>query len=161
MDYDPNILKEEPVSSKCNLDILNTPAWIDWNCTNYPLNPYNKGPSYRKITNLWGGNSLAGDLEWLSEFKTSTSPYSHISIKSPKYCKDPKYLWFLDKNMKKFKISENNEETLAIENPIQKCKNKDCCSKSSTLTDCVYSWKTQSTDDGKCDYGSDGRFAGP
>ena len=127
---------------KCKTDILEKPAWIDWNCTGYPGNNIQQtGMSYRKITNLWGGNREGGNLEWLSEFKTKPGKANEI-VNSPIYDKNPKYLWFYDGQNKKLKVSDNNSKTLEITTPIQDCKNKDCCSTSSSIEGkkCVYEW---------------------
>ena len=79
-------------SDECGLDILDKPDWINWNCTNYPANPVlNKGLSYRKITNLWGGESQSGPLEWLSYFET-TKGKAKSNVESPTYEEIPKYL---------------------------------------------------------------------
>jgi hypothetical protein len=142
---------EPPDNNTCT-NALNTPAWIDWNCTNYPLGGGIPGArSYRKITNVWGGDTQIGDLKWLSEF--DTEKIGRGVVNSTKYEIIPKYLWGLDIDNKKLKVSsayyKDYEETLKKDPVVVggKCsenggKSHICCEDSSSTADgkCVYSW---------------------
>jgi hypothetical protein len=143
---------EEANNDTCT-NSLTTPTWIDWNCTDYPLGGGITGArSYRKITNVWGGDTESGDLKWLSEF--DTEKISQGTVNSTKYEIIPKYLWGLDIKNKKLKVSsayyKDYEETLN-KDPVVVGKNcltiggkpNICCEDSSYNTNgkCVYSWK--------------------
>jgi hypothetical protein len=125
------------------------PEWIDWSKINKNGLPY-----YRKITNIIGGTPGSTDLQWLSYFNTQPSGVQGPNdiVSGPVYEKNPKYVWFLDEQAKKLKISEANNPITYTLDPRQDCyddksgKNckKDCCSTSSSLDKCVYSWYQQS-----------------
>lgn len=121
--------------------IPTAPQWIDWNSAP----SYSTG--YRKITNLYGGLPSDPDLKWMSYWNSSTTNQEQPAY-IPVYETDPKYLWFLDQNSQKLKVSESDNPLTYTLNPVQDCyENKnggdcssDCCSTSSTLDKCMYSW---------------------
>lgn len=138
------------MSAQCPA-ITNNPIWISWD------DPYLLSTGYRKITNLLGGPDA--DLKWLSEFNTTPADKKEV-YKAPVYQSNPKYLWFLDSQNMKLKVSENKPETLAIETLTKDCYSnnsggpgnckKDCCSGTSTLSECLYDWHSSVNDLVRC-----------
>jgi hypothetical protein len=134
-------------------DVLKTPSWIDWNCTGYPLGNTTSGAaSYRKITNLHGGDNKSAELKWLSEFNTG---HNSRNEDATIYDMNPKYLWGIDTVNNKLKISKNNIDTLK-KDPTTYEKNHMCSEKATTEIDkCVYNWNGST---GSCTTHSDNYF---
>jgi hypothetical protein len=117
------------------------PQWIDW------AHPPSYSTGYRKLTNLYGGLPSDPNLKWMSHWN-----YSNTNQDQPEYIpvyeSDPQYLWFLDQNSQKLKVSEADSPITYTLNPVQNCLesktaddcSSDCCSTSSSLDKCMYGW---------------------
>jgi hypothetical protein len=154
------------------------PTWINWGETRATLDGKNEYPYYRKMTNLYGGPPGVNELQWVSEINTNrqTKTESADDIYGFIYDANPKYVWFLDSQSQKLKISEIDNEVTYNINPISNpscynpnqnglngCDNQNCCDGTSSLSNCLYKWKRESAASGsKANCGNNhNMFLGP